>query len=104
MIALKKGVKLRLLSPQMVVALMIVHAVYARNNAICTVTSANDSTHSLNSLHYGGNALDFRTKNYASNKSMLLEEVKQSLGDEYDVVLEGLDTDNEHMHVEYDPK
>jgi hypothetical protein len=33
-----------------------------------------------------------------------VQEVKGSLGIHFDVVLEGIGTPNEHLHVEYDPK
>lgn len=100
---LKPGVHLARLSPQMVLAAIVVHSIYAKNNAVCTITSANDSTHMAGSLHYGGNALDFRTKNYVANKTLLVEEIKQALGPDFDVVLEFLNADNEHCHVEYQP-
>jgi hypothetical protein len=101
---LKPGVKLTALQPQMVLAAAIVHSIYQRNNVLCTITSANDSTHMVGSLHYSGCALDFRTKNYASSKALLVEQIKTALGDDFDVVFEGQDTDNEHLHVEYQPK
>lgn len=101
---LKPGVHLAKLSPQMALAATIVHSIYARNNAICTITSANDSTHMVGSLHYTGNALDFRTKNYVASKTMLIEAIKEALGPEFDVTLEAENTDNEHLHVEWQPK
>lgn len=104
MLQLKPGVHLAKLSPQMALAAIIVHSIYSRNNAICTITSANDSTHMVGSLHYSGNALDFRTKNYVSNKAMLIEGIKESLGPDFDVIFEAEGTENEHAHVEYQPK
>lgn len=101
---LKPGVHLAKLSPQMALATIVVHSIYAKNNAICTITSANDSTHMAGSLHYAGNALDFRTKNYVASKTMLIEEIKQALGPDFDVILEAVDTDNEHAHIEYQPR
>lgn len=104
MLQLKPGVHLAKLSPQMALATIIVHSIYARNNAICTITSANDSTHMAGSLHYTGNALDFRTKTYVANKAMLVDEIRQALGEEFDVILEAMNTDNEHLHVESQPR
>ncbi len=101
---LKPGVRLTGLSPQMVLAALIVGGVYERHTTLCTITSGNDSAHGANSLHYRGNALDFRTKNYVGNKGALAFEIKEALGENYDVVLESLGTDNEHLHVEYQPK
>lgn len=104
MLQLKPGVRLEKLSPQMTLATVVVHSIYARNNAICTITSANDSTHMAGSLHYAGNALDFRTKNYVASKPMLIEAIKEALGPDFDVIFESENTDNEHLHVEYQPR
>jgi hypothetical protein len=65
-----------------------------------TITSALDGTHSANSLHYKGRALDFRTRDLSeAEKQQVFERMKAQLGLDYDVVLE--DT---HLHIEYDPK
>jgi len=98
---LKPGVRLKDLSPQMALAAMIVRDCYGGGE--CTITSANDSTHSALSFHYKGNALDFRTKDYAGNKEALATKIKEALGSDFDVVLESLGKDQEHVHVEYDP-
>lgn len=99
---LKPGVKLKDLQPQMALAAMIVRDCYESFGATCTVTSANDSRHSPLSLHYMGQALDFRTKDFPASKQALLGMIRDSLGTEFDVLLEGEHTDNEHIHVEYD--
>lgn len=97
---LKPGVKLTGLSPQMALAALIVRDCYGGGE--CTITSANDGTHSALSFHYKGNALDFRTKDYAGNKQALVTKIKEALGPEFDVVLESLGKENEHIHVEWD--
>ena len=99
---LKPGVRLEGLSPQMALAALIVQSCY--DSASCTITSANDGQHSEKSLHYSGNALDFRTKDYFGDKRMLVNAVRKALGPEFDVVFEDEGTPNEHLHVEYDPK
>lgn len=105
MIQLKAGVKLTDMKPQMVLAATIVDCIYRKYvYEICVITSANDSTHSEKSLHYSGNALDFRTKTIGPLKATIVAEIKAALGPDFDVILEGLGTDNEHLHVEYDPK
>ena len=103
---LKYSVKLTDLSPQMALAASIVSSVYRDLDAgaSCTITSANDSKHSANSWHYKGRALDFRTHDFQSDKHQLLHELKEALGPQFDVLLEGEGTPNEHIHVEYDPK
>jgi NADPH:quinone reductase-like Zn-dependent oxidoreductase len=105
-LALKGGVKLKDLVPQMVLAAVVVASIYVKFGVECIVTSSNDSTHSVNSLHFKGRALDFRTKQDALNgrERELTAAVKAALGGEFDVVLEAVGTDNEHLHVEWDPK
>lgn len=99
---LKPGVKLAGLSPQMALAAVIVQSVYG--SASCTITSANDGKHSEKSLHYVGNALDFRTKDFFGDKTMLVSAIRSALGSEFDVVFEDEGGVQEHVHVEYDVK
>jgi hypothetical protein len=71
------------------------------------VTSANDSIHGVNSLHYKNRAYDIRTRNIAGflqrSKNALAKEwvakMKLVLGDDYDIIFE-----RDHIHCEYDPK
>ena len=103
---IKATVDLRLLTPQMVLAAMIVEGVYERQQQACstTITSANDSKHGTDSLHYQGCALDFRTKDFIGDKTALLTAVRESLGAQFDCLIEDLGLDNEHLHIEWDPK
>lgn len=102
---LKLGVLLKDLTPQMVLAAIVIYDAFWKHSAECIITSANDSGHSATSWHYKGRALDFRTKHvYEGYKAILVTDIKSDLGPNFDVVLEGLGTDNEHLHVEYDPK
>ena len=102
MIRFKQGVRLTDLSPQMVLAAMVVDSVYTKHGIMdCVVTSGSDGKHSTNSLHYrGGRALDFRTRNIPPlHRNSVAQEIGVSLGENYDVVLEAT-----HLHCEYDPK
>ena len=101
---LKAGVRLADLSPQIVLAAIIVQEVYRERGGKTTITSANDGTHGTLSLHYNGNALDFRTKDFYGNKQALLLDLKERLGENFDVLLEDEGKPNEHVHLEYDPK
>ena len=103
---LKPTVKLTDLAPQMALAALIVDSIYRERGVECVITSANDSKHGANSWHYKGRALDFRTKQDALNglENELRNVVKDRLGPDFDVVIEAVGTDNEHLHVEYDPK
>jgi hypothetical protein len=104
---IKVGVSLANLVPQMAVAYTIVAFVMAEWGIPCIITSGNDGKHGENSLHYRDGlcrALDFRTKHFNGWKPGLRDAVKTALGENFDVVLEDLGGENEHLHVEYDPK
>ncbi len=70
-----------------------------------TITSANDGKHMAGSLHYANRAMDIRCNDLPKDKwPVYLSTLKERLGKDYDVVLEGNSGDNSHVHVEYDPK
>ena len=97
-LSLKPGVVLTGLRTEMAIAAQVVADVYAELGADCVITSALDSTHSANSLHYVGAALDFRTSVLsAEDQGSLVETVKERLGEDFDVVLE-----TDHLHIEHD--
>lgn len=58
--------------------------------------------HKLWSLHYSFRAADIGSKEHV-NKQEIVEALKKELGKSYQVLLENLGTDNEHIHAEYDP-
>jgi hypothetical protein len=102
---LKKGVKITNLTPQMVLAIRIVESVYQRMQPghDVTITSIDEGQHGPGTLHGKGKAVDFRTKDFTSNKYTLQNEVRRALGDDFDVVLEDLHGVNEHLHIEFQP-
>lgn len=98
---LKPGVKTRGLQPEMLLGLVIIDGVWTRM-AIgpVVVTSITDGKHGENSLHYKGQAVDIRIRDYLTETlGAVVNMCKESLGSDYDVVLE-----KDHIHVEYDPK
>ena len=60
------------------------------------VTSARDGKHREHSLHYVGQAVDLRTRDFVD---MWVQYLRQALGEDWDVVAE-----KDHIHCEYDPK
>jgi hypothetical protein len=95
---IKSGVDLRGLSPQMAIAYTIATKCYGQYD--CVITSANDSKHGPNSLHYMGQALDLRTNNLPPQAvQSIVDRLKEALGAQFDVVLE-----SDHIHIEFDPK
>lgn len=65
------------------------------------ITSANDGKHMKGSRHYSDDAFDLRIRNILPGGSAKawVARMQERLGDDYDVVLE-----EDHIHVEYDPK
>ena len=93
---IKNGVDLRGLSPQMAIAYTIACKCYGQYD--CVITSANDSKHGPNSLHYKGQALDLRTRHLnGQGLQSVYHKLKESLGEQFDVVLEA-----DHIHIEFD--
>lgn len=94
------------LRPTTLRMLRVAELVFASHGYETIVTSARDSEHSATSLHYSGDALDFRTRHIPTLevKQAVTVDLRQRLGRDYDVILESTGTPNEHIHVEYDPK
>lgn len=100
MIKIKEGAKLNGLQPQMVIALVVASAVYSSYNVDCVLTEGTGGKHGRGSLHYIGNAIDLRTRDLGvSVRSRVADEIREALGEQYDVVLE-----SDHIHIEFQPK
>ncbi|HET7135184.1 MAG TPA: hypothetical protein VFJ25_04635 [Casimicrobiaceae bacterium] len=97
MIAIKPGVRIRGLAPEILLAINVAHELYREQAQSLTITSGTDGQHMAGSLHHAGLAVDLRLP--ATPPERMIEQLKIRLGAEYDVVLEG-----DHIHVEYDPK
>ncbi|MCW8961220.1 MAG: hypothetical protein OQK29_06630 [Ignavibacteriaceae bacterium] len=98
----KPGVKIKEVKPEMLFAAMVADEIwreFGRPEGV-TITSVTDGKHSKNSLHYEGLAIDLRTRYFnGQQKKKAVELLKQSLTDEFDVVLE-----RTHIHVEHDTR
>lgn len=106
MLKLKQGVSLKGLTPEMLVGIIAINTAFNSRGFDCVITSCNDATHSVNSKHYKGNAVDVRTKHITTDrtKNEIVDLIKLALDESFDIILENAHTDNEHLHVEYDPK
>ncbi|MEM6936942.1 MAG: hypothetical protein AAF552_10840 [Pseudomonadota bacterium] len=99
---LKHNVLLGGLRPQIMIALIAADWIFQSYGFDTVITSANDGHHSKKSLHYRGQALDFRTQqqDIPEHISQLIAgELRDCLGDEFDVLWK-----ETHIHVEYDPE
>jgi uncharacterized protein YcbK (DUF882 family) len=96
----KTGINLTGVKPEMVLAAIVVDSCYRRLGEECVVTSCTEGQHGRASLHYVGQAMDFRTNMLTeTQKTRLLSTVTATLGSQFDAALEPT-----HMHVEYQPK
>lgn len=99
MVVLKKGVRVRGITPEILLAVLIADCVYAEHHEHLTITSITDGDHMTNSLHHIGEAIDLRLPEDQDNLDSIVGALKKDLGAAYDVVLE-----RTHIHVEHDPK
>lgn len=97
---IKNGVDLSCLKVQILLALVIASEIYKEHKHELVITSACDSEHKKASLHYVGFAVDLRTYFFKDREDeKVRDEIKEKLGEQYDVVLE-----KDHIHIEYQPK
>lgn len=106
MIKIKNGVVITGMKPEINLAISITNTVLDRHGYDCIVTEITGGRHSRHSLHPVGLAVDIRSKHIRveSKKIEILGDLREALGDKYDVILEGLGSVNEHYHIEYQPK
>ena len=97
----KQGVSIFGLRDEMFFAIEQIDKILFSSGYEATVTSAVDGTHSTNSLHYDGRAIDIRIRDLPASYSAeaVTRDIQERLSDDYDVVLE----DN-HIHIEWQPK
>lgn len=101
---LKAGVSVRGLRPELVVAIGVAGWVFSAAGHELTVTSACEGKHSKGSKHYSGLAVDLRTRDIPGGPegiaaTSLAVDLREALGNEFDVVVE-----KTHIHVEFHPK
>lgn len=102
---LKQGVCIKGIKSETIIAITIVNSIFLAHGKECIITSVMDGKHKEGSLHYKGQAVDFRTKHLnMEEKVKITNEIGIALGDDFDTVLEYVGLPNEHLHVEYDPK
>jgi hypothetical protein len=96
---IKVGVKIENVSTDLLYAMYMTARLMDVVKVDFVVTSVNDGVHKVGSLHYKGNAFDFRIRNFGEvSVFAFCSKLRLALGSKYDVVLE-----SDHVHVEYDP-
>jgi hypothetical protein len=85
----------------MLPVLIVAKDLYDDHGVDCVVTSGLDGKHSTTSLHYSGNALDFRTRNLPGRAAAqdIAAKMREALGHHYDVILE-----TDHIHAGHQPR
>lgn len=94
---LKAGAALDNVSWRMFLFAIIVEPIFALYGVEMVITSGTDSSHSLNSEHYKGLALDLRSHDLNGREGEVLNRIKQvtePLG--YATILE-----SDHFHAQY---
>jgi len=99
-ISFKPDVKMKILSPQLVLAIFAAHEVFNSLKLPFVITSMTDGKHMPKSKHYLGGAVDIRISSISLPVlSTIVVMLRDSLTDDFDVILE-----KTHLHIEYDPK
>lgn len=96
---IKAGVRVLGLRPEMAVAIIVAREVFAQHKVELVITSIIEGTHERASLHYTGCAADLRRPTSQPDAEAVVRDLRDALGDDYDVILEG-----DHIHVEFQPK
>jgi len=100
LLKLKSSVNPSQIKPEVLLALQVALTIWDRQSEpVLTITSIADSKHGPASLHYVGYAVDIRIRELRSDPKLLSDALRDSLVDDYDVILE-----SNHIHLEYQPK
>ena len=79
---------------------MVLEGQYEKAGYPLVITALTDGKHMEGSLHYKGQAADFRTNDISpAVAALIVKNTKEALGADYDVILEA-----SHGHLEHDPK
>jgi hypothetical protein len=102
------GPKARILgfSAPLVLGLGVLNGFSTKNNFDFILSHGIDGIHSRASIHYNGNAADvcYASPVSAQDKLKFWKDLQRSLGQDFDVLFESIGTDNEHLHIEFQPK
>jgi hypothetical protein len=105
MLQIKTGSKVKGIQPELVLGLNLLSLIFISRNVDFVITELTGSKHMEGSLHYKGLAADIRSKHIEEGlKVSILNLGQQCLSSNYDFILEGKGTPNEHFHIEFDPK
>lgn len=102
---IKPGVSIKGLRPEILLGVQICDRVFKEFNLTLVITEVTGGAHGFGSLHYVGLAVDFRCRHIPNDmKHLVLQTCRDRLWNEFDFILEDEGEDNEHFHLEYQPK
>lgn len=103
---IKASASIQGLKAELLLGLIVVCSVFDKYKVELIVTEVTGGQHKHESLHYVGLAADIRSKHIDSDalKDVLLAECREALGRDFDMILESLGKEQEHYHLEFDPK
>jgi len=99
---IKEGVKINGLRTELLLGIMIADRIWKNHGNVLVITEVYPtSQHKISSAHNTGRGADLRTFYFddREEKEEVAQELREALGENYDVVLEST-----HIHLEYDPK
>lgn len=94
---IKHGVSLKGISPEIIVAILIIEPILNEYGQELVITSGREGQHVKNSAHYRGDAIDFRNWQLVADGNLhaAITVMQDALGDEYWIK----DSDT-HIHLE----
>lgn len=98
MAKIKEGADVTNLHPRIQDAITKADKIYKEFGIECVITSGRDSKHGTQSLHYKGQAVDLRLRDFIN---ILVQKLRSACGPDYDIIAE---FNPPHIHLEYDPK
>ncbi|MCL6536953.1 MAG: hypothetical protein K6U77_12960 [Armatimonadetes bacterium] len=86
------------IAPEVLLAIHIAHAAFARRGKQMYIRSITDGEHQPNSLHYAGRAVDIAINHIEPPmRKDIHEDIRAACGPRYDVILR-----DQWIHIEYD--
>lgn len=105
MILIYPGCSLIGIRTETLIGLRIVESCFDEYNKPIVLTHGTDGKHGTASLHYVGQAFDIRSHDLlAVEKQQIEVKAKKNLGAQFDFFIEDFGLDNEHFHLEFQPK
>lgn len=98
---IKPGVRVHGMNPELMLVALAAEGIWKKyGDKEVVITSVIDGVHKRSSYHYGGQAVDLRTRNFSTeNKEKAADNLRTALGDDYVVILE-----SDHIHVHFQPR